>query len=59
MSTGEYKCENCKMEFTAPGVCSPETPPQAKCPLCGSPDVRDLTESERLQKMVLGFRRGG
>lgn len=59
MSTGEYKCQNCSMEFSVPGACTSQTEPTAACPLCGSAEIRDLTESERLYKMVLGFRRGG
>ncbi|MBM4445070.1 MAG: zinc ribbon domain-containing protein [Chloroflexi bacterium] len=59
MSTGEYKCQQCSMEFTVPGACTAQTESAAACPLCGSAEVRELTEAERLAKLVLGFRRGG
>jgi len=59
MTTQAYKCQGCGMEFTAPGLCSSQTTAPAKCPLCGSAEIRELTESERLYKMALGFQRGG
>ena len=59
MSTQEYKCQNCRMEFTAPGCATHGGHAPAKCPLCGSAEIRELTESERLYKMALGFQRGG
>jgi DNA-directed RNA polymerase subunit RPC12/RpoP len=59
MTTQEYKCESCRVEFTTPGLCSIQTTTPAKCPLCGSTEIRELTESERLYKMALGFQRGG
>ena len=32
---------------------------RGKCPMCGSTEVRELTESERLFKKALGSMRGG
>lgn len=59
MSTQEYKCEKCRMEFNEQGTCGPQPTSDAKCPMCGSTDVRELNDSERLFKKALGSMRGG
>jgi putative FmdB family regulatory protein len=59
MSTQEYKCQNCKMEFVEQETCGQQTTPEPKCPMCGGTKVRKLTEAESLVKRALGSMRGG
>ena len=59
MSTQEYKCENCKMEFVGQETCGQQAMPELKCPMCEGTKVRKMTEAERLFKRALGSMRGG
>jgi len=59
MSTPEYKCQDCRMEFPAPGTCGQETTSEPECPMCRSHKVRKLTEGEMLARRALGSIRGG
>ncbi|OGO09590.1 MAG: hypothetical protein A2Y61_03385 [Chloroflexi bacterium RBG_13_60_13] len=59
MSTQEYKCQNCRMEFSVEEMCGQEATSEPKCPMCGGDKVRMLTGAEMLVRRALGSMRGG
>jgi len=59
MSTQEYKCQGCSMEFAVEEACSQEIASETKCPMCKSDKVRKLTGAEMLARLALASMRGG
>jgi Zn finger protein HypA/HybF involved in hydrogenase expression len=59
MSTQEYKCQDCSMEFAVEETCGQETTSEMKCPMCKGDKVRKLTGAEMLARLALGSMRSG
>lgn len=59
MSAQEYKCQNCRMEFSVEDKCGQEATSELKCPMCKGDKVRKLTGAEMLARRALGSIRCG